>query len=54
MLERAERASSGSKKTTLEAADDALDAAGATLARTALASASAVNIGQAIVLRPAP
>ena len=54
MLERAERSSSGSKKTTLEAADDALDVSGATGIRTASASVSAVNIGQVIVLRPAP
>ena len=55
MLERAEVHAVGTlKSNSLEVADDLLDAAGATQNRIATASKAAVNIGQVIVLRPAP
>jgi hypothetical protein len=54
MVERAEERANGKKKNTLEAADQVLGAAGATGTRTATASAAAVNIGQVVILKPAP
>jgi len=54
MIEQAETRVNGKKKISIEASDDALVAAGATGARTALANKPAVSIGQVVVLRPAP
>ncbi len=54
MLERAESTVSGKKKLTIETSDDHLASSGATGARTATANRSAVNIGQVVLLQPAP
>ena len=56
MLERAEALqTAGSKKSTLEAADDVIDVSGATGTRVATGTSGkgAVNIGQSILLHPA-
>jgi hypothetical protein len=54
MVEQAEaRQNSGQTKIMLEVADAILPAAGATGTRTASASASVVNIGQLVAIRPA-
>ena len=53
MVEQAEsRLSRGSRGITIEMSDDVLDAAGATGNRSAVASKRAINIGQALILRP--
>jgi hypothetical protein len=57
MLERAEALqAAGSKKSTLEAADDVIDASGDTGTRVATGTSGkgAVNIGQSVLLHPAP
>ena len=53
MIEQAEsRLTRGSRGITIELSDDVLDVAGATGDRTAAASERAINIGQALILRP--
>jgi len=57
MLEQAEALQTqGSKKLTLEAADDVIDLSGATGTRVATGTSgkAAVNIGQSVLLHPAP
>ena len=51
-LEASDGSSAGPNGVAIAAADEALAAAGATGARTATASSSAVNIGQLVALRP--